>query len=73
MNIESHMEPETCSGMEDIRREIDHIDREVISMLGKRFKYVVAASKFKTSETSVRAPIRFNRDFPLAPFSNGSH
>lgn len=59
MNIENHIEPEACSGMEDIRREIDHIDREVISMLGKRFKYVIAASKFKTSETSVRAPDRF--------------
>lgn len=59
MNIESHVEPEACSGMEDIRREIDRIDREIISMLGKRFKYVIAASKFKTSETSVRAPERF--------------
>lgn len=59
MNIENHMEPEACSGMEDIRREIDRIDRAVISMLGKRFNYVIAASKFKTSETSVRAPDRF--------------
>ena len=59
MNIENHLEPEACSGMEDIRNEIDQIDREIISFLGKRFQYVIAASKFKTSETSVRAPERF--------------
>jgi isochorismate pyruvate lyase len=59
MKTEHHMEPGACSGMEDIRREIDHIDRAVISMLGKRFKYVIAASRFKTSETAVRAPERF--------------
>ena len=59
MKIENKNEPEACSGMEDIRREIDHIDQTVISMLGKRFKYVMAASKFKTSENAVRAPDRF--------------
>lgn len=59
MHIENHLEPEACTGMDDIRREIDFIDRTVIAMLGKRFKYVIAASKFKTSETAVRAPDRF--------------
>ncbi|MFT5721948.1 MAG: isochorismate pyruvate lyase [Motiliproteus sp.] len=29
------------------------------AILGKRFNYVEAASKLKTSETSVRAPERF--------------
>ncbi|MCY1464387.1 Isochorismate pyruvate lyase [compost metagenome] len=45
--------------MEDIRAEIDRLDQAVIKILGARFKYVMAASKFKTSETSVRAPERF--------------
>jgi len=31
----------------------------VIKLLGERFRYVLAASKFKTSETAVRAPERF--------------
>lgn len=51
--------PEHCTGMEDIRREIDKIDREVISLIGKRYEYVVAAAAFKTSATAVRAPERF--------------
>jgi isochorismate pyruvate lyase len=59
MKIENQMEPDACTGMEDIRREIDDIDRAVITLLGKRFQYVVAASKFKASATAVRAPDRF--------------
>lgn len=51
--------PAACEGMEDIRREIDALDHAVIQLLGKRFQYVLAASTFKTSATSVRAPERF--------------
>ncbi|UZE97498.1 isochorismate lyase [Alkalimarinus alittae] len=59
MIYQNNIEPENCSGMEDIRTEIDNMDRDIIAILGKRFQYVKAASKFKTSETSVRAPERF--------------
>lgn len=31
----------------------------MIALLGKRFRYVLAAAKFKTSAASVRAPERF--------------
>lgn len=51
--------PSECRDMQDIRAEIDRIDQEVIGLLGQRFGYVQAASQFKTSETSVRAPERF--------------
>ena len=59
MEYKNKIEPEDCSGMEDIQDEIDKMDKDVIAILGKRFEYVKAASKFKTSETSVRAPERF--------------
>jgi isochorismate pyruvate lyase len=59
MEIKNRLEPEVCRGLEDIRSEIDYLDRAVIALLGKRFKYVLAASKFKTSEASVRASERF--------------
>lgn len=45
--------------MADIRAAIDQLDRQVIALLGQRFAYVKAASKFKTSETDVKAPDRF--------------
>ena len=59
MKYQNKVEPENCSGMEDIRFEIDDMDRDIIAILGKRLEYVKAASKFKTNETSVRAPDRF--------------
>ena len=51
--------PDECRDMQDIRAEIDRLDQEVIRLLGQRFEYVQAASQFKTSATSVRAPARF--------------
>lgn len=42
-----------------IRREIDALDQVIIRLLGKRFQYVLAASKYKTSATSVHALERF--------------
>lgn len=51
--------PDDCENMAEIRLAIDLVDRQVVALLGQRFAYVKAASKFKTSETSVRAPDRF--------------
>ncbi len=51
--------PDECTNMEDIRAEIDRLDRQVVALLGQRFAYVKAASRFKTSETGVRAAERF--------------
>lgn len=53
-------EPNECFNIEEIRYAIDAIDKEVITALGKRFAYVKVAAKFKNSETSVKAPERFN-------------
>lgn len=50
--------PNECSNIQEIRLEIDRIDREVIKSIGKRFEYVKAAAKFKTNENSVKAPER---------------
>jgi isochorismate pyruvate lyase len=48
-----------CENIAEIRTEIDAIDREIVGLIGRRFEYVKAASKLKTSETSVKAPERF--------------
>jgi isochorismate pyruvate lyase len=50
--------PEECQNMADIRKEIDDLDAQVVALLGKRYAYVKAASKFKTSEAAVKAPDR---------------
>ena len=51
--------PDKCTNIQEIRTEIDEIDRQVIASFAKRFAYVKAASKFKTDATSVRAKERF--------------
>jgi [ribosomal protein S5]-alanine N-acetyltransferase len=51
--------PDKCLNMVDIRAEIDRLDRETIALIGKRFEYVQAASKFKSSVAAVAAPDRF--------------
>lgn len=50
--------PDQCESMADIRSEIDRLDRQVVALLGQRFAYVKAASQFKKSEITVRAPER---------------
>jgi isochorismate pyruvate lyase len=50
--------PEECGSLAEIRAELDRIDRGIIAALGARKQYVLAAAKFKTSETDVAAPER---------------
>jgi isochorismate pyruvate lyase len=52
------MRPEECSTINEIRSEIDRIDFQIVSAIAERQIYVRAASKFKTSETAVKAPER---------------
>lgn len=51
--------PDDCASLQEIRAEIDRIDREVIAAFGQRFAYVKAAARFKTSEDTVKASDRF--------------
>jgi len=59
MHIKNQRLPEQCTSMEETRAEIDLLDQAVISLIGQRYTYVLAAAKFKTSATAVRAPARF--------------
>lgn len=50
--------PGQCASLEEVRREIDSLDRRVIALLGERAGYVQAAARFKTTEQHVAAPER---------------
>lgn len=56
----THRSPDQCRDMQDIRTEIDAIDRQIIALLGQRIGYVQAAAAFKTNAASVRAEERVN-------------
>jgi isochorismate pyruvate lyase len=57
--VQAMKNPDECANIQEVRDEIDIIDREVIDALSKRFQYVIAAARFKTSEASVRSSDRF--------------
>jgi len=50
--------PHACHNIEEIRFEIDKIDKKIIELIGKRSGFVKAAAQFKTDESSVKAPDR---------------
>jgi isochorismate pyruvate lyase len=52
--------PIECNTIEEIRQEIDALDRQIIEALGRRFGYVKAITRFKKTEVEVRAAERYN-------------
>lgn len=47
-----------CNSLEEVRDNIDRIDRMIIDLLAERGSYVVQASKFKKDSDDVKAPKR---------------
>lgn len=50
--------PTECTGMDEIRNQIDRIDREIIRLFAQRSNYVHEIVKYKTDEVSVIATER---------------
>lgn len=50
--------PYECSCLEQVRREIDRIDRDIVYSLRLRAEYVEAAAKYKHTDDDVRADER---------------
>ena len=50
--------PSECGTLDEIRREIDALDRQAIVVLGQRLEYVQAASAFKLNAQSIPAQDR---------------
>jgi len=46
------------ASLEDLRAEIDRIDRKIVALIGKRHECVKEAARFKKSERDVAAPDR---------------
>ena len=50
--------PDDCGTLEEVRAEIDRIDRAIVALIAERAGYVHAAARFKTNEAAVHAPER---------------
>lgn len=51
-------EIEFCNNMSDVRRNIDRLDEEIVTLLAERAGYVAQAARIKTSANNVRIPER---------------
>lgn len=47
-----------CESLEEVRAQIDRIDRRVVGLLAERSAYVLRAASFKKSHADVPAPQR---------------
>lgn len=47
-----------CKSIDDIRSNIDRLDREIITLLAERSLYVKEAARFKKDKEAVKAPDR---------------
>lgn len=47
--------PIECKSADEIRNEIDRIDKQIISLFAERHKYIEEIVKFKTDENSIVA------------------
>ena len=50
--------PTDCNSLSDVRSAIDHVDEQIVALLGLRADYVRSAARFKSSEADVAAPDR---------------
>ncbi|MBO2928017.1 chorismate mutase [Metapseudomonas otitidis] len=47
-----------CQSIEQVREQIDALDRRIVQLLAERSGYVRQAARFKTDADAVRAPQR---------------
>jgi isochorismate pyruvate lyase len=47
-----------CRTIEEVRENIDRIDREIVELISQRSHYVEQAAKFKKTTQDVKAPAR---------------
>lgn len=60
MTTHARKTAEECTSLDDIRLEIDRIDRQLVSLIAERYTYVKAVTKFKKNEDEVQAQDRYN-------------
>lgn len=65
MSLQLTKSPTDCNCKEEIRQQIDVIDKEIIALFAKRFEYVSEIVKYKNDAESVVAQDRKNEVIQL--------
>lgn len=47
-----------CKSIEEVRENINRIDREIVGLISQRSRYVGQAAKFKKTTEDIKAPSR---------------
>jgi isochorismate pyruvate lyase len=47
-----------CNSLNEVRENIDNIDREIVALLAARGNFVIQAASFKKTKSEVKAPNR---------------
>jgi isochorismate pyruvate lyase len=47
-----------CSSLDEVRAEIDALDRKIVALIADRAEYVKQAATFKKNTDDVKAPLR---------------
>lgn len=50
----SGMDPENCTTMAEVRSGVDAVDREIVTLIARRFGYMDAAARIKPDRDAVR-------------------
>ena len=50
--------PEDCRTMAEVRAGVDALDREIVALLARRFRYMDAAARLKPERGQVRDEVR---------------
>jgi isochorismate pyruvate lyase len=53
--------PKDCISIDEIRIEIDSIDKQIIGLVGERFQYIKEIVRFKKDKEDVQARERYDQ------------
>lgn len=56
--IDAPILPADCTSMAEVRAGVDATDRELVALLDRRFAYMRAAARIKTTRAAVRDEVR---------------
>ena len=56
--MQASPEPEQCVTMSEVRAGIDDIDRRVVELIARRFRFMDAAARIKPDRDAVRDEVR---------------
>lgn len=52
------IDPQACTTMTEVRAGVDEVDRRIVALIARRFDYMDAAARIKSTRETVRDELR---------------